>query len=97
PASAIAEQLCDVLLHGLTPDCPPDAELDRSEASRVVKEIIGRWKTRGGSTPSDRRSMIVAVARREFSRRGYDATTIRDIADAAGLTMGTLYRIVKSK
>jgi AcrR family transcriptional regulator len=38
-----------------------------------------------------------AAARAEFGRRGYEATTIRDIAAAAGTSTGTVYRLVGSK
>lgn len=96
-AAAVGEQLCRVLLHGLTPQCPPEEELDRSAAARVAKEVIAGWRSGARGNPRDRLSSIIAVARREFARRGYDATTIRDIADAAGITMGTLYRNVGSK
>ena len=37
------------------------------------------------------------VARKEFGRRGFEATTMRDIAAAAGLSTGTVYRSFKSK
>jgi AcrR family transcriptional regulator len=37
------------------------------------------------------------VARAEFGRRGYEATTIRDIAAAAGVSTGTVYRLIGSK
>ncbi len=94
---ALAGQLCDVLLQGVTTDCPPDAELDASAASRAAVEALAAW--RGGDRPGDPRDRdsIVAAARTEFARRGYDATTVRDIAAAAGVRMGTLYRRVESK
>ncbi|MGH9096221.1 MAG: TetR/AcrR family transcriptional regulator, partial [Acidimicrobiales bacterium] len=38
-----------------------------------------------------------AVARAEFGRRGYEATTVRDIAGAAGLSVGSVYRLIGSK
>ena len=41
--------------------------------------------------------MLRAVARAEFGRRGYEATTVRDIAKAAGLSTGTVYRLIGSK
>jgi AcrR family transcriptional regulator len=40
---------------------------------------------------------ILAAARSEFARRGYEATTIRDISRAAGIGMASLYRRVDSK
>ncbi len=93
----LAGHLCDVLLHGVAVACPPDADLDASAASRAAVEALAGWRTQeppGG--PRDR-DTIVAAARTEFARRGYDATTVRDIAAAAGVRMGTLYRRVESK
>ena len=40
---------------------------------------------------------IRAVARSEFARRGYELTTIRDIAAAAGMSTGAVYRLAESK
>lgn len=97
-APSLAEHLCDALLHGLAPDAPSDHDLDSSAASRAALEAVGAWRVVDdrGSTRSDR-DVIVAAARTEFARRGYNATTIRDIATAAKVRMGTLYRRVESK
>ena len=35
--------------------------------------------------------------RAEFGRKGYEVTTVRDIASAAGLGTGTVYRLIGSK
>jgi AcrR family transcriptional regulator len=40
---------------------------------------------------------VRAVARAEFGRKGYEVTTIRDIASAAGMGTGTVYRLIGSK
>ena len=49
-------------------------------------------------TNSDAKAVhLRAVARAEFGRRGYEMTTIRDIASAAGLGTGTVYRVIGSK
>ena len=37
------------------------------------------------------------MARAQFGRKGYEVTTIRDIASAAGLGTGTVYRLIGSK
>lgn len=93
----LAAQICDLLLHGLAVDCPDDATLDASPAARTARATISAWKNAGIDDPSDGRAAIVEAARTEFARRGYSATTIRDIADAAGVRMGTLYRRIDSK
>lgn len=44
-----------------------------------------------------RRDQILEAAEMLFSERGYHATTIRDIADAAGMQSGSLYAHISSK
>jgi AcrR family transcriptional regulator len=93
----LAARLCDVLLQGVTTECPPDAELDGSAASRAAVESLAGWREENPPAGPRDRDTIVSAARAEFARRGYDATTVRDIAAAAGVRMGTLYRRVESK
>ncbi len=47
--------------------------------------------------PISRRHDLIAIAATEFARRGYRATTMRHIADAAGILAGSLYHHFKSK
>jgi AcrR family transcriptional regulator len=94
----LASQLCDLLLRGVATHFD-ERELDGSAALAIAKAAVVSW---GPPPPAagdfdDVRDEIVAAARREFSRRGYDATTVRDIATSAGVTMGTLYRRAQSK
>lgn len=55
--------------------------------------------TRSGRRPGapDTRQHIVAVARRAFGERGYDATSLRSIATAAGVDPGLLIHYFGSK
>lgn len=46
---------------------------------------------------SERRDEILAIAARLIARRGYSATTVRDIADEAGILSGSLYHHFSSK
>lgn len=46
---------------------------------------------------SDRRDQILAIAARLIATRGYSATTVRDIADEAGILSGSLYHHFSSK
>jgi AcrR family transcriptional regulator len=57
--------------------------------------VIAAW----GEEPEDddRIGHLREVARKEFGRRGYEATTMRDIAASAGLSTGTVYRFFNSK
>ncbi len=44
-----------------------------------------------------RKSEIAAVALNLFAQKGFESTTLQNIADAAGLGKGTLYHYFKSK
>ncbi|MEW8977072.1 MAG: TetR/AcrR family transcriptional regulator [Symbiobacterium sp.] len=46
---------------------------------------------------SGRKEELVAAAVTLFSRKGYHATTVREIADAVGILSGSLYAHVRSK
>jgi AcrR family transcriptional regulator len=52
-----------------------------------------RWETRKRET----RRTLLAVARAMFAERGFEPTTVHDIADAAGVTERTFYRYFASK
>ena len=43
------------------------------------------------STGAARREQIVSVAARLFGKKGYDGTSLRDIAEASGITKAALY------
>ena len=47
--------------------------------------------------PADRRSELLAIAARLFADKGFKNTTVRDIADAAGILSGSLYHHFDSK
>jgi AcrR family transcriptional regulator len=86
----------NVLLDGLAVAPPTNAELDRSRARAAADAVIASWRIER-TAADDRGSMLRAVARDEFGRRGYEGTTIRDIAASAGLSTGSVYRLVGSK
>ena len=93
----VAAISCRILLHGLAKRAPSDAELDRSSALRAANRVIETWSDDGEAGDDDKAAHVRAVARAEFGRRGYEATTIRDIASAAGLGTGTVHRLIGSK
>ena len=96
PAEQVAATLCRILLNGLASRPPGDAELDRSQALAAVDRVIETWSDDERGL-DDKAAHVRAVARAEFGRRGYEATTIRDIAAAAGLGTSTVYRSIGSK
>lgn len=97
PANQVAELLCRIILQGLATRPPTDAALDRSTAFAAASDVIATWADDGDTDPDDKAAHVLAVARAEFGRRGYEVTTIRDIASAAGLGTGTVYRVIGSK
>lgn len=82
-------------LYGVAVRPPTNGALDRSAAIRAVDEVIAAWDDEDDG--DDRALHLRTVARREFGRRGYESTTMRDIAAAAGLSTGTVYRSFASK
>jgi TetR/AcrR family transcriptional regulator, cholesterol catabolism regulator len=61
----------------------------------------GAPRPRGGpesvTAQNDRRGELLAIAANLFAERGLRATTVRDIADAAGILSGSLYHHFDSK
>jgi AcrR family transcriptional regulator len=98
-AVQVASIRCHTLLHGIAIDPPGDDTLDRSAALRAVDEVIASWSgpEDAGGDEDEGLALLRAVARAEFGRRGYDATTIRDIAAAAGFSTASIYRRFASK
>jgi AcrR family transcriptional regulator len=97
PADKVATLLCRILLEGLATHPATDAELDGSVAFRAADDIVRTWPDEESADPGDKAAHIRAVARSEFGRRGYESTTVRDIASAAGMGTGTVYRLIGSK
>ncbi len=96
-ANQVAELLCRIILQGLATRPPTDSALDRSNAFAAAENVIATWSDDSDADASDKAALVRAVARTEFGRRGYEVTTIRDIASAAGLGTGTVYRVIGSK
>jgi AcrR family transcriptional regulator len=95
PTDQLATLLCRIMLEGLSTGQPTDAELDQSAAFIAADKAIQTWQD--DTDADDRTAHIRAVAREEFGRRGYEGTSVRDIAAAAGLGHGTLFRLIGSK
>jgi len=93
-AERVPAEKCRTLLHGVAVRPPAKTALDRSDAMRSARAAIAEWDSHDGD---DRIAQLRSVARSELGRRGYEATTMRDIAAAAGLSTGTVYRIFGSK
>lgn len=94
---ALGRLIVDMLLDGIVLDVPSDDALDGSAALAGARSAMATWGAAEPTAPPASREHIVNVARNLFASRGFDATTVRDIADAAQVRMGTLYRRVNSK
>ena len=57
----------------------------------------GKLRASGQEEHADRRHEILEIAAELFAERGYRATSIRDIAERAGLLAGSLYYHIRSK
>ena len=94
-AQCLPDLRCQILLDGLAASPPDNAALDTSPALRAVVEAATHWSD--GEQDNERAAHLLQVARREFARRGYEVTTLRDIAAASGVSAGTAYRLFPSK
>ncbi|MCX4098524.1 TetR/AcrR family transcriptional regulator [Nocardia sp. alder85J] len=97
PADQVALVFCRILLHGLATGPLDDAALDGSPAFLAADRVVRSWAGDGEDGADAKTAHIRAVARAEFGRRGYEGTTVRDIATAAGLGTGSVYRLIGSK
>jgi AcrR family transcriptional regulator len=93
----VATLMCHIILDGLAADPPTDEALDSSAAFALAQNVIRTWIDEEGDDEDAKAAHVRAIARAEFGRRGYEMTTIRDIASAAGLGTGTVYRVIGSK
>lgn len=56
-----------------------------------------RAQTRNAPSETETRTRILNAAERLFARKGYGGTTTRDLAQAAGVAEGTLFRHFENK
>jgi AcrR family transcriptional regulator len=96
-ASQTSAVLCRIMLQGLASRPHSDDELDHSSAFAAAEAAIKTWPDENESDENNKAAYVRAVARAEFGRKGYEVTTVRDIASAAGLGTGTVYRLIGSK
>ncbi len=91
----VADCLVAIIFDGLA--ASPRVVPAESPASRVVDELRSRWKAEAVRQAADRSAVILDAARAQFALRGFEATTVRNIAEAAGTTASNLYRYFESK
>jgi len=93
--AVVADCVASIILDGLAAPAPEPA--GKSAAIDVVNQARARWAGQAQARLRERPGVILDVARAQFAQRGFEATTMRDIADAAGLPAGNLYRYFESK
>lgn len=70
--------------------------LQRAEASRRIARFSASVRPEEGDDPQ-RAELILLAAARLFAERGYEATSVRDIAAAVGVRPGSIYHHYPSK
>jgi AcrR family transcriptional regulator len=96
--TAAADCTTSVIFDGLAASAAAVLESGgKSAAIRAVAEARARWAAEAEARLRERRGVLLNEARAQFALRGFEATTVRDIADAAGLPAGNLYRYFESK
>lgn len=63
----------------------------------LVSVMVAYYTTAATDLENDTESKILQAAQRLFARQGYGGTTTRDLAQAAGVAEGTLFRHFESK
>jgi AcrR family transcriptional regulator len=97
PALEAASVLGQIMLDGLATSAADDARLDASPAFTAASRVVRSWVDQPQPEAADTAGRVRAAARTEFARRGYETTTLRDIAGAAGVGLGTVHRVIGSK
>ena len=96
-AEHLVELRCQILLWGVASQPVSTRSLDRSDALRAVKAVAASWSRDVEVDVDKRMSHLREVARAEFGRHGYEATTLRSIATTAGLSTSTVYGFFPAK
>ncbi len=69
----------------------------KTPAPKQTPRVTEKLSVPKQEEPADRRHEILEVAAELFAERGYRATSVRDIAERAGLLAGSLYYHIRSK
>lgn len=81
---------------GRAPAALSDAQRRRLDRARTSHRLLADGEA-AGARGAWRREQVLAAAAREFSAKGYEASSLRDIAAAAGVLAGSLYYHFHSK
>jgi len=67
-----------------------------SQKKKIGKKQV-KTRIKSAKLIDSRRRQIIDGAIKVFTAKGFHSATVREIADAAGLTMGSLYNYIRSK
>jgi AcrR family transcriptional regulator len=78
---------------------PGLSDLQRALLKRrkITRRVIARAATNPDSSDHPRREQLVEVAARVFNQKGYEAASLREICEAAGILPGSMYYHFRSK
>jgi len=68
--------------------------VDEQKALRVMRELVDGAKI---TDPDSARGKLLQVAAHLFRNKGYERTTVRDLAGAVGIQSGSIFHHFKSK
>ncbi len=69
----------------------------KKEIIKLFKKKVVKTRIKNPRLIDLRRKQIIEGAMRVFSAKGFHGATVREIAEEAGLTMGSLYNYINSK
>jgi AcrR family transcriptional regulator len=96
PPQQIATLMSEIMFYGLGTEQASNEALNASEAFTAADQAVCSLYD-SDDTVSGKAGHVRASACVQFGRRGYDATTMRDIAAAAEVSIASLYQAFASK
>ena len=73
------------------------SHLTMNERSFIVRHVFDQMVTTRTEIPADRRQQILQAAMICFAKRGFHQTSMHDISEQAGISVGLIYRYFESK
>ena len=62
-----------------------------------MTSTLNRVEKKASKPPRRRQQEVIEAAARVFHEKGYESTSIQDIAEAVGILKGSLYYYIRSK